>query len=153
MGSFGGPYSSFHHVPGSGSAVSNSSTYILSCPSLHHVQKSSSPIPQSFPSQTAGKENSQESTYSRQQTLSLLQNLPGLQEGRNILPCLGLSRLNKYLVVPHFKIESIQSIALGIVEPSWQCCQCQDDPPKMSQEFWEDIWQDLGGHIRFALMA
>ena len=72
---------------------------------------------------------------------------------RTFCPVLELSRLNNYLVVPHFKIESIQSIALGIVEPSWQCCQCQDDPPKMSQEFWEDIWQDLGGHIRFALMA
>ena len=36
-------------------------------------------------------------------------------------PVLDLSRLNKYLVVPHFKMESIQSIALGIVEPSWGC--------------------------------
>ena len=36
-------------------------------------------------------------------------------------PVLDLSRLNKYLVVPHFKMESIQSIALGIVEPMWGC--------------------------------
>ena len=36
-------------------------------------------------------------------------------------PVLDLSRLNKYLVVPHFKMESIQSIALSIVEPMWGC--------------------------------
>ena len=36
-------------------------------------------------------------------------------------PVLDLSRLNKFLIVPHFKMESIQSIALGIVEPLWGC--------------------------------
>ena len=36
-------------------------------------------------------------------------------------PVLNLSRLNKYLVVPHFKMESVLSIASGIVEPLWGC--------------------------------
>ena len=36
-------------------------------------------------------------------------------------PVLDLSRLNKFLVVPHFKMESIQSIAQSIVEPLWGC--------------------------------
>ena len=36
-------------------------------------------------------------------------------------PVLDLSRLNDCLVVPHFKMESIQSIAMSIVEPMWGC--------------------------------
>ena len=36
-------------------------------------------------------------------------------------PVLDLSRLNKFLIVPHFRMESIHSIAIGIVESLWGC--------------------------------
>ena len=42
-------------------------------------------------------------------------------------PVLDLSRLNKFLVVPHFKMESIQSIAQAIVEPLWGCVMDLED--------------------------
>ena len=60
VGGFRGPYSSQYHVPGSGSSVAYSSTYLsihrpVPCP----VRLRS--MPQNLPSQTAGKEDSQRS--------------------------------------------------------------------------------------------
>ena len=86
VGSFRGPYCSFHHDPRTGSSVPHSSASVISSTSMCYVQPCPAPRPQNLHSWPSVQRYHQGTTYSTSPSCVLLQTLPRLEEGGYFAP-------------------------------------------------------------------